>query len=182
MEVILQNIRDWFLAKKEHFAVFAEADTRLEGWFKAELIVLFNRLLERRVIEQFEREPKFETSVGRKHIDFTILLNDVLHLGEIKALCISQAAGTPRNLNFYFREDNVGLIQDFRKLDILPFKNKWVLGFIYPNPKHTQWIEEISLLPNDLKHWKCITDPSNFPDFLFISVWKSKIETSDKSG
>jgi len=47
MEVIMQNIRDWFLAKNEHFEVFAEADTRLEGWFKAEFIVLLNRLLQK---------------------------------------------------------------------------------------------------------------------------------------
>jgi len=182
MEVVLQNIRDWFLARKEHFIVFAEADTRLEGWFKAELIILFNKLQKGRVIERFERESNFATSKDRKQIDFTILLNGVLHLCEIKALCISQAAGTPRNLHFYFREDHVGLIKDFRKLDALPYKNKWVIGFIYPNPKHSQWIDEISLLPDDLKHWKCITDPYNFPDFLFISVWKSKIETLDKSG
>lgn len=181
MEELLQTIRGWFLDKKEHFTVFSEADTRLEGWFKAELIVLFNRLLKRRVIEQFKREPKFKTSVGRKHVDFIILLNDVLHLCEIKALCISQAAGTPRNINFYFKEDNVGLIKDFRKLDILPIKNKWVLGFIYPNPKHAQFAEAISLLPDNLKHWKCVTDPSDFPDFLFISVWKTKIRTSNKS-
>lgn len=30
-----------------------------------------------------------------------------------------QAAGTPRNLHFYFRDDHVGLIKDFKKLDEL---------------------------------------------------------------
>ncbi len=173
MEVIIQNIRDCFLAKKEHFEVFAEADTRIEGWFKAELIVLLDSLLREKVIQEFKREPKIDTPTGRKQVDFIISLNGESHLCELKALCISQAAGTPRNLHFYFREDNVGLIKDFRKLDSLPYKNKWVIGFIYPNPKHDHWVKEISLLPDDLKHWKCITDPSNFPNFLFISIWRS---------
>jgi hypothetical protein len=173
MEAIIQNIRDWFLSKKEHFEVFAEADTRLEGWFKGELIVLFNSLLQRGVIEKFEREPKIDTPAGRKQIDFIISLNGESHLCELKALCISQAAGTPRNLHFYFREDNVGVIKDFRKLESLSGKNKWVIGFIYPNPKYEHWVKEISSLSDDLKHWKCITDPSNFPNFLFISIWRS---------
>ncbi len=173
MEALIQNIRDWFLAKKEHFEVFAEADTRLEGWFKAELMVLFNRLLQREAIEKFKREAKIDTPAGRKQIDFIVSLNGELHLCELKTLCISQAAGTPRNLHFYFRENNVGLIKDFRKLESLSYKNKWVIGFIYPNPKHGHWVKEISLLPDDLKHWKCITEPSDFPNFLFISIWRS---------
>ena len=53
MEVIIQNIRDCFLAKKEHLEVFAEADTRIEGWFKAELIVLLDSLLREKVIQEF---------------------------------------------------------------------------------------------------------------------------------
>ena len=171
MEALIQNIRDWFLAKRKHFEVFAKADTLVEGWFKAELIVLFNRLLQEKVIEEFKREPKIDTPAGRKQIDFIVSLNGELHLCELKALCISQAAGTPRNLHFYFREDNV--IKDLRKLESLSYKNKWVIGFIYPNPKPEDWLKEISLLPDDLKHWKCITDPSDFPNFLFISIWRS---------
>ena len=173
MEVIIQKIQDWFLAKKEHFEVFAEADTRLEGWFKAELLVLLNRLWKEKVIEEFKRESKIYTPAGRKQIDFRVSLNGDLHLCELKALCISQAAGTHRNLHFYFREGTSGLIKDLRKLESLSYKNKWVIGFIYPNPKPEDWLKEISLLPDDLKHWKCITDPSDFPNFLFISIWRS---------
>lgn len=172
MEDVFQKIHEWFLTKKEQFIEFANADTRIEGWFKAELIVLFNKLVREGVIEQFEREPNFSTSSARKQVDFTILTNGKLNLCEIKAICISQAAGTPRNLHFYFREDHVGLIKDFRKLDALPYKHKFVIGFIYPKPENSQWEKEISSLPKDLNHWKCISDPSESPDFLFISVWK----------
>ncbi|HRJ41777.1 MAG: hypothetical protein KJZ86_18365, partial [Caldilineaceae bacterium] len=43
MEILLSHISEWFLNKREHFAAFAQADSRIEGWFKAELLVLFNR-------------------------------------------------------------------------------------------------------------------------------------------
>ena len=82
MEEILQNIRDWFLAKEDYFRVFAQADTRLEGWFKAELIFLFNDLRAKKVIDRFVREPKFSGPTGRKQIDFTITLNREFHLFE----------------------------------------------------------------------------------------------------
>jgi hypothetical protein len=172
MEKVLERIQEWFFAKKEYFVEFSNADTRLEGWFKAELIFLFNKLKQEKVIENFEREPNFPTSEGRKQVDFTILINGELHLCEIKALCISQAAGTPRNLHFYFRDDHVGLIKDFKKLDKLHNKNKWVVGFIYPNPESSEWKSEMSLFSENLKHWNCITDPLDFPEFLYISVWK----------
>ena len=45
MEVLLPHISKWFLDKQEHFTAFAQADSRIEGWFKAELLVLFNRLV-----------------------------------------------------------------------------------------------------------------------------------------
>lgn len=181
MEILLQNIHDWFLNRKEYFPVFADADSRFEGWFKAEFLVLLTKLLHDGVIEGFEREAKIMSLTGRRQIDFKLSIMGEQHLCELKALCISQAAGTPRNLHFYFREDNVGLIKDFRKLDTLPYKNKWVIGFIYPNPKHDRLKKETSSLPDDLKHWQCITDPINFPDFLFISAWRPKNTTSDIS-
>ncbi len=173
MESILQPIQDWFLAREEHFIAFAEADTRLEGWFKAEFILLLNRLVKQGLVERFEREAKIATSTGRKQIDFRAWLNDEEYLCELKALCISQAAGTPRNLHFYFREDNVGLIKDFRKLDAVPGRNKWVLGFVYPNPELQLWADTVVSLPDDLRHWQCITNPQAFPGYLFISIWRS---------
>lgn len=146
METTLEQIRDWFLAKSEHFIAFAEADTRLEGWIKAELIVLLRRLAHRGLIERFEREANIPTSTGRKQIDFRLWLGGETCLCELKALCISQAAGTPRNLDFYFREDNVGLIQDFRKLDGLPGNNKWVCGLRLSQPR-TAAVEPDSCIP-----------------------------------
>lgn len=175
MEAILQPIRDWFLSKEEHFIAFAKADTRLEGWLKAELIVLLNRLSQRGLVERFEREANITTSTGRKQIDFRLWLTGQMHLCELKALCISQAAGTPRNLHFYFRDDHVGLIKDFRKLDAVPAKSKWVLGFVYPSPELRQWSQTVASLPEGFRHWQCVTNPDDFPGYLFISVWRSKM-------
>ena len=173
MEAVLKSIRDYFLDKEKYFIVFAKVDTRIEGWFKAELILFLNELQEKGCIENFKREAKNQSRAGRKKIDFHLWLNGERHLCELKALCISQNAGTPSNLNFYFKDDTVGIINDFKKLDSLPDeKNKWVVGFVYPKPTLQQWDYTIASIPKDLRHWQCITKPQDFPDFLFISVWK----------
>ena len=115
MQVLLPHISKWFLDKREHFTVFAQMDSRIEGWFKAELLVLFNRLLANEVIEKFDREANVLSPKDgrRKRVDFRLHIQGQDHACELKALCISQAAGSPRNLCFYFRDNHVGLIKDF---------------------------------------------------------------------
>ncbi len=125
MDVLVPHIRDWFLAKREYFVAFAEADSRIEGWFKAELIMLLNLLKQEGKIDRFEREYSLPGKAGqRNQIDFRLHHQGQAHLCELKALCISQAGGTPRNLHFYFREDHVGIIKDMKKLDELPGHEK----------------------------------------------------------
>lgn len=175
MQIVLRYIEDWFLEKKDYFKVFAEADTRLEGWFKAELILLLNDLLKHKVIDEFKREWNVSTPAGRKQIDFCLYIRGELHYCELKAMCISQAAGTPRNLQFYFRDDNVGLIKDFKKLDAISGDNKWILGFVYPRPEALRWASTLESLPSDFRHWRCITKPEDFPDYIFICLWKSEV-------
>jgi len=53
METILEEIKKCFLDKdkQKYFSVFAEADTRIEGWFKAELIFLLNELKKQKRVE-----------------------------------------------------------------------------------------------------------------------------------
>jgi hypothetical protein len=136
MEVLLPYISKWFVDRQEYFAAFAQADSRIEGWFKAELLVLFNRLVVDQVIEKFEREANILSPKDgkRKQVDFRLQIQGQEHLCELKALCISQAAGTPRNLHFYFRDDHIGLVKDFKKLDEIAVPNKWVIAFVYPAP------------------------------------------------
>ena len=174
MHTLLPYLREWFTQKEEHFTAFAEADSRIEGWFKAELLVLLRRLVKQGYVERFEREAKVISPFDntRKQIDFRITLQGQVHLCELKALCISQAAGTPRNLHFYFRDDHVGLIKDFKKLDELPYQNKWVFGFIYPSPNDYLLEQLVSTLPMSTRHWKLTTRPEDFPRFVFISLWR----------
>jgi hypothetical protein len=173
MHVLLPYIRDWFLPKREHFLSFSSADSRIEGWFKAELLVLFNKLAKEGRLK-YEREANIPSPKDgkRKQVDFRFEIEGENHLCELKALCISQAAGTPRNLHFYFRDDHVGLIKDFKKLDELSHKNKWLLAFIYPSPDTSEWNKVVGSLPSTVKHWIATTKPQDFPEFVFISLWK----------
>ena len=172
MITIFPAIREWFLAKEQHLSTFAALDSRLEGWFKGEMFVLLQELQQQRLIASFEREKCVATESGRIQIDFLVRLGGETHYCELKAVCISQAAGTPRNLRFYLREDEVGLIRDLRKLSRLPESGeKWVLAFVYPNPVEA-WAEAIAALPQDLKRWGCVTRPEEFPPYLYIALWR----------
>lgn len=174
MDILFPLLSGWFLDKQEHIMAFVQADSRVEGWFKAELLVLFNRLVKSRAIEKFEREANVTSPKNgkRKQVDFRLYLQGQEHLCELKALCISQAAGTPRNLHFYFRDDHIGLIKDFKKLDEIGYPNKWVVGFVYPAPNPKEWNNAVASLPVSLRHWKPITFITDFPDWMYISLWE----------
>ena len=120
MDTLLPHIQNWFSPKKEHFLAFSNADTRIEGWFKAELLVLLNRLKNKGYLDEFKREINLTSPIDgrRKQVDFQFSLQSNKHLCEIKALCISQAAGTPRNLGFYFGDNHLGLVKDFLFIEL----------------------------------------------------------------
>jgi hypothetical protein len=139
MERIIEHIKKWFNDKREYFEVFARNDTRLESWFKGELLVLFERLKSEGVIDRFERELNVQTNEGRRQVDFAVTIGGEEHLCELKAACISRAKGTPRDVKFYFRKDDVGLMKDFLKLDRIAGDRKWVLSFFYPRPSVSEW-------------------------------------------
>jgi len=174
MHSLLTEIQQWFDNKRNYFNIFAAVDSRIEGWFKAEMLVLLTELKERRIITDFKREARAicVKSRKRKQIDFRIQMDQTDHYCELKACCISQAAGTPRDLTFYFRDDHVGLIKDFRKLDNLSFTNKWVLAFIYPSPSAASWSAVAKGIPTDLSHWLPITSPPKAKEPFFVSLWK----------
>ena len=176
IDSLLPHVDNWFLPKKDYFQAFATADSRIEGWLKGEMFVLLNTLSKQGVIASYEREFNIPTSKGpktRRQIDFRIHLQGQAHLCELKALCISQMAGTPRNLDFYFRDDEVGIVKDLKKLDDLPSREKkWVLGFVYPSPDPNEWSKTITSLSGVLDHWRCLTNPNQYQPHLFISLWR----------
>jgi hypothetical protein len=174
---IFPAIREWFVAKEQYLRTFAALDSRLEGWFKGEMFVLLDELRRQRRIDSFDREKCVTRETGRIQIDFVVCLGGETHYCESKALCISQAAGTPRNLRFYLREDEVGLIRDLRKLSRLTGPGeKWILAFVYPNPLE-KWGESIAALPQDLRNWRCLTRPDEFPPYLYIALWRLERST-----
>jgi hypothetical protein len=171
MENIIGDVREWFLPRKEYFDAFIKNDTRVESWYKAELLVLLSRLVKERAVDSFEREPSFYDKEGkRSQIDFSVTIKGVEHYLELKALCISQSKGTPRNLSFYFRDDNVGLIKDFKKLDAIGIRNKWILAFIYPKPDTENW----RLTTNKVDNWEL----PELPRFSIIGTAKMRVKRS----
>ena len=63
--------------------------------------MLFTQLRQSGVISDFEREVNIASAIpGRRmQVDFRVRIAAETHLCELKALCISQAACAPRNLN-----------------------------------------------------------------------------------
>ena len=108
-------------------------------------------------------------------IDFRLQLSDGGHLIEIKACCISQAARTPRNLHFYFRNDKLGIQNDLRKLQTLDCpEKKWILLFVYPRPKDFEWTNAVNSLSYEFNRWKCVSNPEKFPEFAYLSLWEHR--------
>jgi hypothetical protein len=180
MQSLVPHMREWFLPRREYFDSFIENDTRVESWFKAELLVLFRRLMKEKSIDDFKREPSLYDEKGkRSQIDFSVTINGIEHYLELKALCISQSKGTPRNLSFYFRDDKVGVIKDLRKLGRVSGANKWIVAFVYPKPNRESWIR----IADQISDWKCVTSPEDYPDYIFIALfaWAKDLPPSSES-
>jgi hypothetical protein len=175
MEALLPEIRAWFEKKRRHLLAFAELDCRVEGWFKGELLLLFKEMQGRHRIAQFEREVKVHRldTGGRTLVDFRVRIGSKHHLCEVKSLCISHRT-TPRTLQFYFRDDKVGVTKDFRKLDCLEGNHKWGLAFVYPRPTAEAWAKAVDCLLSKLPHWQSLSDPRDANKLLFVSLWRCK--------
>lgn len=174
---LLKYIKLHFESKSNYFEIFSKVDTRVEGWFKAELLILLEKLLQENRISSYKREFYIKKNEGQRNsIDFQITLKSgKTILVELKAITISQSAGTPRNLNFYFRQDKVGLFKDFTKLDLIEdYEEKYVIGFIYPKPSIEKWADAKSKIISDHKGWCCISNIDDYPKSHFISVWGRK--------
>lgn len=171
---IISYIHDRFSASANQVRIrtFSQYDVRVEGWFKGELLYLLHRLKRQHIINDFQREVPVNPANRRRRVDFQVKLGRRTHLCELKAMCISQEQQTPRNLNFYFRDDQVGIIKDFRKLDAMNRRNMWVLAFVYPKPSVEVWQAAIGRIPDEFIHWHCVSALEDYPPCFFISLWK----------
>ena len=176
IEILINKLDEHFKAKDKYFELFSNNDTRIEGWFKAEILKSLNELKVNHCISEFKLEWSIKDENGkRKSIDFIIKFNDdKLFLIEVKAIVISHHK-TPRNLNYYFREDHVGILKDFYKLNsITPYENKCVIAFIYPTPNKDEWDNILrNIRENDkTTNWACVSMFQNYHDRnYFMPVW-----------
>jgi hypothetical protein len=177
MERLLPNISEWFKGKEYWFRAFAKHDSRVEGWFKGELLVCLEKLKEEGRVDDFEREftpgRKGWGEKGQHKIDFKIRIDGQNHLCELKAMCISQALGTSRSLSFYFRpqESNV-LAKDFSKLSSLKIQcDSWIVSFVYPSPSPKDWAIALEKWRKVIADWRCVTDPGSYPEWFFLACW-----------
>ncbi|MEM4412701.1 MAG: hypothetical protein QXD59_00335 [Candidatus Caldarchaeum sp.] len=69
-------------------------------------------------------------------------------------------------------DNDVGLIKDFKKLDEIGGPNKWVVAFVYPAPDSKVWSNAAASLPSTVRHWRPVTNPIDFPNWLYIALWK----------
>ncbi|MWB95138.1 hypothetical protein GON26_12270 [Flavobacterium sp. GA093] len=175
MKTIISEIKSHFESKSNYLELFSKVDSRIEGWFKAEMIFILEELCSKRKIIDYKREFLIKKTDGKGYnIDFQVtLLSKKKILVELKALVISQSAKTPRNLNFYFGNNSVGLFKDFRKLDSVDFEGeKYVIGFIYPKPEDLAWNKALAKILEDIIGWKCITQLKDYKKTYFISIWQ----------
>lgn len=122
-----------FLAKAEYCRLFADVQRQVEGWFKGELIYLFNSL-------KLNWEPEASMpGFGKKKIDFKLVLDDGLVYLELKALYHGRQRGQTVDLGIYFYKDEVGIWGDMRKLASLPEGRGFCVLFIYPKPDNERW-------------------------------------------
>ena len=177
MENLLPKIREWFEEKEDWFRTFARHDSRIEGWFKGELLVCLEQLKGAGLVDDFEREftpgKRGWGKKGEHKIDFRIRVKGRDHLCELKAMCISQASGTSRNLNFYFRpQENNVLAKDFSKLSSLKDQgDSWIMSFVYPSPSPRDWAIALDKGREVVGNWKCITDPGSCSEWFFLACW-----------
>jgi hypothetical protein len=145
MKDVLAKIHAHFDQKKDRFPVFAHNNTRVEGWFKGELLCLFTEL----DLHHFETEKKFCRPEWKRprRVDFALTKDKdgEEHLIELKALMLSSEEDDPRkSLSFYFNKDFIPADADkLRDLcapqDYPENVRKWLLIFIYPAPDAAEW-------------------------------------------
>ena len=178
MESIIADLRSWFLRREAALRIFAEHDSRVEGWFKGEMLLSMDWLRREHRIESFEREFTLgDKGWGKKNqrkVDFRVQIQGKHYLCELKAVCTSQAYGTGRDIDFYFRpHSKVGLWKDFRKLESLPREESpWIVSFIYPAPTRERWNQTLLKWQESIGEWKCVTSLQDYPDWLFVACWK----------
>ena len=175
MNPILLYIEKHFEAKTDYFKRFSEADTRIEGWLKGELISLFVDLAEKKIIESFQIEISGEELGGDKgQVDFFVKVSDKeSFIFELKSMVISKRK-TGRDLKFYCGKDRVGFYKDFAKMEKFKVKKEfcYFMAFIYPRPSLEEYKIALGKLAEISPLWCPLSEFKDANDSFHISIWK----------
>ena len=173
-------IDDCFLdsSKLEKVAAFTRAQRQVEGWFKGELIYLFDALLGENRISTWEPEARLGDS-SRKRCDFVVGVDGTPVFLELKALYHGEQRAARFGLDIYLYKDDVGIWGDVVKLAGLSQGVGYNLLFIYPRPDPTVWTRQIDaykrrIAPISLREASRIGE---YPGQLYIC--KMEIERSN---
>lgn len=120
----------------------ARAEVQTEGWWKAELIYLFECLQKSGQIAAWDRECSAGT--GRTKVDFEIHEPDMRFVIEVKTAFCGMQKGVAWKLAGYVMGPNSGFIMtDILKLAAIKRANRrhqcFELVFAYPGPQTLEW-------------------------------------------
>lgn len=85
---------------------FCRHGVQLEGWFKGELLTLFDRLQAERIIGDLDREVR----LGNGRIDLHLTLEDGAHWVELKQWLVGIQRGTRYGPSDYLGDTQTGIV------------------------------------------------------------------------
>jgi hypothetical protein len=169
MERLIPHLRTHFDALQDRLLCFTKHGVQTEGWFKGELLVLLETLVQKKVVESFDREVRQTGAL----IDL-LVVSDRRHWVELKHWLIGTQKGTAYGPSFYFRDSSsVGIVRDARKLLSCPAEDQhWLLILAAANPGVELWRKGIQGFNEKFYpiRLETRTDPAEFPSSDFLGL------------
>lgn len=165
--------------KLDYASIFTKSERQVEGWFKGELLYLFTMLQQQGQLSGWDCEVT-APGLGKKRIDFKVVVNNAPFYFELKALYHGWQRGSPIDLGIYFYKDDVGIWRDVQKLASLNDSQGFCLLFIYPSPNLALWQRILSTYAQKVSPIviKEFSNPEHYPPPLHIA----KLEVSRLAG
>ena len=167
---LLPPLREHFDSLEDRLVLFARQGIQVEGWFKAETLLVLSRLLSEGTIEALDREVRFPE--GR--VDITFTYRGQLHLVEIKHWLVGHQREYEYDTDFYFTDrTSVGILPDVSKLArIHSLGAKWLMLFVTARPEPDVWDKGVSTFNSKFMpfHLAAHTSPADFPEAYFLGL------------
>lgn len=165
---LFKKIDDHFLSDDAlaRVCVFVNEERQVEGWFKGELLLLFNRLRNEGLIGEWQSEYKPNDS-SQSRVDFFIHLDDGPLYLELKAFYHGKQGDTKIDLGTCFSF----LPNDVCKLADIPEGNKFIMIFVTPNKE--DWETALNKFTKKFPFVSEIPTRGNYPHEIFIAKLKT---------